>query len=490
MPLSLDKRLKDLENHLSKENPILIESVAGFRRLDQVAYRLGLLDREESYATRITWWPLVAILGTFSAGKSTFINSFLGEQLQSTGNQAVDDRFTVICFSGGSSSQVLPGVALDADPRFPFYQMSEELDRVAPGEGRRIDSYLQLKTTPSERMRGTILIDSPGFDADSQRSATLRLTDHIIGLSDLVLVLFDARHPEPGAMRDTLQHLVSETIHRQDASKFLYILNQIDTASREDNAEDVIAAWQRSIASSGLTAGRFFAIYDEGAARFEDEATEQRFRAKRDRDIGEIYRRIEQVGVERAYRTVSTLEQIATDIEMQVIPQLQRAHHRWAQLVHRWDLALLLLILVAAGSASIGAGYWDGLQFQAPWLESLLTNPILSGAVAGAFALLLLSVHYLTRSVVAKQIAKRLPSETQQGDLSRAFLKGTGLFASTLLPRPHGWGGGSRRRLGAIVDLADELMQRLNDRFTNPSGEAIQSSEGATEQATKEEPGR
>ncbi len=229
---TIKQRLKSLELHLKKENPVLLSAVHTYRQLDQVGRSLGLLNSEQSFATQISWWPMISVLGTFSAGKSTFINHYLGESLQSTGNQAVDDKFTVICFGGESGAQVLPGSALDADPRFPFYQISNELDKVAGGEGRRVDSYLQLKTLPSEKLRGRIVIDSPGFDADSQRNATLRLTDHIIDISDLVLVFFDARHPEPGAMRDTLSHLVGDTIHRPDATKFIYVLNQMDTTAR------------------------------------------------------------------------------------------------------------------------------------------------------------------------------------------------------------------------------------------------------------------
>ena len=86
-----------------------------------------------------------------------------------------------------------------------------------------MDAYLQLKTCPSQVVRGRIFIDSPGFDADEQRTAVLRLTDHIVTLSDLVLVFFDARHPEAGSMRDTLEHLVEKTIRRTDSSKFLYV---------------------------------------------------------------------------------------------------------------------------------------------------------------------------------------------------------------------------------------------------------------------------
>ena len=184
-------RLKQLEGHLEQENPILLNTVQSFRKLDRCGYAMGLLENDESYATQIPWWPLIAVLGTFSSGKSTFLNHYLDEQLQRTGNQAVDDRFTVICYSHEKAAHALPGIALDSDPRFPFYRMSEEIERVATGEGRRIDAYLQLKTCPSEQLRGKILIDSPGFDADAQRTSTLRITDHIIDLSDLVLVLFD-----------------------------------------------------------------------------------------------------------------------------------------------------------------------------------------------------------------------------------------------------------------------------------------------------------
>ena len=159
------KRLKSLETHLSQENPVLIRAIESFRTLDKVSHRLGLLPLDDSIAARISWWPMVAVLGTYSSGKSTFINHYLGKNLQLTGNQAVDDRFTVVCYSQEEESRVLPGLALDADPRFPFYHLSRSIEGLASGEGRRIDAYLQLKTCSSKEVRGKILIDSPGFDA-------------------------------------------------------------------------------------------------------------------------------------------------------------------------------------------------------------------------------------------------------------------------------------------------------------------------------------
>src|SRR5690606_34773625 len=406
-PASLKEHLDRLTVHLERENPDLLEVVRGFRNLDIVAYRLGLLDRDESYAMQVTWWPLISVLGTFSSGKSTFINRFLGRQLQATGSQAVDDKFTVICYGREGAPQVLPALALDSDPRFPFYNISREIDEVTRGEGSRLDSYLQLKTCDSEQVRGRIFIDSPGFDADAQRTETLRITNYIIDLSDLVLVFFDARHPEPGAMRDTLDYLVAGTLRRPDFNKFLHILNQIDNAAREDNPEEVFAAWQRALAQKGLTAGRFYRIYDpdssvpipdarmrerfekkrdqdlreiveridrlgdersyrvtglleQPAARMLDEIAPPVLEPKRDQDLREIVERINRLGVDRAYRVTGMLEQTAARIRDEIVPRVREANRDWKRRVLRTDLITIGLIAVTLLVLSAGLGWWDG----------------------------------------------------------------------------------------------------------------------------------
>ena len=63
--LPIKERLQSLTNHLKRENPLLLEVVKSFRKLDRIAYRLGLLDQEQSFATHVPWWPLIAVLGTF-----------------------------------------------------------------------------------------------------------------------------------------------------------------------------------------------------------------------------------------------------------------------------------------------------------------------------------------------------------------------------------------------------------------------------------------
>lgn len=470
-----ESRLRNLEKHLEQENPVLLQAVQSFRELDRVAYKMGLMERNQSFAMQIPWWPLISILGTFSAGKSTFINHYLGTKLQRSGNQAVDDRFTVICYSQEPTPHALPGVALDQDPRFPFYQISKDIDLVAEGEGDRIDAYLQLRTCPSEELRGKILIDSPGFDADAQRTSTLRITDHIIHLSDLVLVFFDARHPEPGAMQDTLEHLVGNTIHRPDSGKFLYILNQLDTTAREDNPEEVVAAWQRALGEKGLTAGRFYTIYNPDAAvPIENEALRQRFEGKRDADMAEIHGRMRQVEVERAYRIVGSLEKSARDIEERTVPFLGDALQRWRKRVLWGDgiaFGLILAAVLGFGLQDSGAG---GSQLSG-WIATLGSSTTL--AIIGAVSVLIIlsAVHFGIRALSARSLMSGLTREAEQanlrGDLPAAFRRSTQPWRSLFSKTPAGWGRGTRKRLHRIIENTDNYVQTLNDRFTNPSGE-------------------
>ncbi|SDY01149.1 Dynamin family protein [Allochromatium warmingii] len=472
---ALQQRLSELESHLEQENPVLLNAVQSFRALDRVAYRMGLMQPNQSFATQIPWWPLISILGTFSAGKSTFINYYLGQKLQRSGNQAVDDRFTVIVYSPADISHTLPGVALDSDPRFPFFRMSHAIDEVAGGEGSRIDTYLQLKTCNSERLRGKIIIDSPGFDADAQRTGVLRIADHMIDLSDLVLVLFDARHPEPGAMRDTLKHLVADTIKRPDAGKFLYILNQLDSAAGEDNPEDVVAAWLRAIGEAGLTAGRFYTIYcPEVAIHIADEHKRKRFEKKRDEDLNDIYRRMEQVEIERAYRIIAALRKSATDFSRDSVPLLQEAMRRWRRRTLTTDALLALSAITAFMILSLQAHQWQGFTYHAEWLELIKSLPWGLESFEGLLLTLALLVHFSVRQVAALSVIpwlrKQIQASNPPGQVIAAFKANTRFWRPVFLGRPFGWGRQTRQALDEVLQSCESAIQTLNERFTNPRG--------------------
>lgn len=470
------KHLANLEKHLAEEhpdNPVLTRAVHSFRKLDGVAQALGLLELNESYATYVTWWPMIAVLGTFSSGKSTFINSYLNLPLQRTGNQAVDDKFTVICYSRHDEVKTLPGVALDADPRFPFYQISQNIDEIAEAGPQRIDAYIQLKTCPSEKIRGKILIDSPGFDADSQRTSTLRITQHIIDLSDLVLVFFDARHPEPGAMKDTLEYLVASTINRPDANKFLYILNQIDVTAKEDNPEEVISAWQRSLAQGGLLAGRFYRIYDRNAATpIENPQIRERFEQKREEDLADITARMQQIEIERSYRIAAMLEQTASNIENQTVGKLEATIDQWRSQVFTLDGILIGLLAVLAG---VGLTVTESWHLAKECIAGLSNGGVLPIAAVVLLLGVIGYIHFAVRKTVARNILKQIPKEfghdhNAARQFSRAFSKGTAGYRPMLLTGPAGWSTTNRRILAEVKEEANDYIQMLNDQFTDPSG--------------------
>jgi len=279
-------------------------------------------------------------------------------------------------------------------------------------------------------------------------------------------------------MQDTLEHLVSNTMNRADAGKFLYILNQIDTAAREDNPEEVVAAWQRALGERGLTAGRFFTIYNPDAAvPIEDEARRQRFESKRDADLADIHGRIRQVEIERAYRIVGALEKTARDIKERQVPALVQCIDQWRRRVLIGDAVVLGLLLAALATLSIKLGWWEGLSFSPPWLETLASSSLAAYASAGGALVVLIVLHYLVRSAAArslKGLVTRLGRAVEaRGDLALAFHRNTRPWRSVFSSAPAGWGRLARRRLHKVLEEADTYVQVLNDKFTNPSGEEL-----------------
>ena len=135
----------------------------------------------------------------------------------------------------------------------------------------------------------------------------------------------------------------------------------VDATAREDNPEDVIASWQRALAQQGLTAGRFYRIYNPDAAiPIENDNLRQRFESKRDLDLGEIHARMRQVGVDRAYRVVAVLEQAAHDIEERIVPRLQELLHQWRRRVLWLDGTVFGLALLGLIVWTLWGGLWDG----------------------------------------------------------------------------------------------------------------------------------
>lgn len=276
-------------------------------------------------------------------------------------------------------------------------------------------------------------------------------------------------------MQDTLEHLVGRTIDRPDSSKFLFILNQIDNAAREDNPEEVFGAWQRALANKGLTAGRFYAIYDPDAAMpIEDPKLRQRFEAKRDQDMAAIIERIDQVEVERAYRIIGVLEHTAQTIQKRIIPRLRQARESWKRRILWLDGIVFSALTVGAVALAMGGDSWPGLSFSRPLVDAMTETTLGWTLFLGGIAAVLFSIHLALRQVAARTVVAGLERDASLGELHdwvvRAFRRNASAWRPLVGRDPVGLGRSVRRRLARVLNDADAYVQTLNNRFADPSG--------------------
>ncbi|MCK5364726.1 MAG: hypothetical protein KAR22_17240, partial [Gammaproteobacteria bacterium] len=124
--------------------------------------------------------------------------------------------------------------------------------------------------------------------------------------------------------------------------------------------------------------------------------------------------------------------------------------------------------------ASIWAGYWQGLEFSAPWATWLMQHPVLMWLCIAALAVAAGYVHFRLRRVAANGVAAAMRSLDYDGDildwLERAFEQNTRTWQPLFGVEPTGWSAATRKRLAQVLGEADSYVQTLNSRFTDPSG--------------------
>src|SRR5690606_7748624 len=104
------------------------------------------------------------------------------------------------------------------------------------------------------------------------------------------------------------------------------------------------------------------------------------------------------------------------NIREKLVPRLAAARREWRRRVLWHDGivfgSLLLLLLVL----SVALGWWRGLSFQPPWLDTVLQSPLL---LWGGLALLVLGawqLHRVLRRHAARKVERRLRADTTLGE--------------------------------------------------------------------------
>jgi hypothetical protein len=444
------KYLLNLEKHFSSDNPVLLKASKVFQELDQIEYDLGLIEMDETTAIKNSWWPIISLIGGNSTAKSRFVNNYLGSDNLFSGIQTASHKFTVLLHNNQSNPTTLPGTALDVDHRFPFYQISRKIEQQQAGEGERINSYLELKTLNSDRLKSKLFIDAPNISAAPSNPVMSMLSKHIIENSDLVLIFTD--------VFDSTSVLVDEIIEtikvHQDTNKFVYLIDRPATMLSTTTNSEIISSWQRKLAGLGLNTGQFVVLSNQEDSISSPSAA----------DFAAVDQRIANVGYDRTYRVLNSLEKNVREINNVIMPEVKKAIAQWKERSTFSSLIVLGFIATIAIFAEIETGI---LEF--------LIDPIIGPAVIAALLVIMIPLHMLFSKLQAKLVISQLNARQKElhlmEDLAGVFEKSL-TFSRMLLPvsEPVGWNKKTKLRLAQISDKTKELVQLLNDSFGTYDG--------------------
>ncbi|MDD2661858.1 MAG: hypothetical protein PHY54_19610 [Methylococcales bacterium] len=447
------KYLLNLEKHFASDNPVLLKASKVFQELDQIEYDLGLIEMDETTASKNSWWPIISLFGGNSTAKSRFVNNYLGADNLFSGIQTSNHKFTVLLHNNQSNPATLPGTALDVDHRFPFYQISRRIEQQQAGEGDRINSYLELKTLNSDRLKSKLFIDAPNVSAATPSPVTSLLTKHAVENSDLVLIftdVFDSTSP-------LVDELVESIIQHQDSNKFVYLIDRPATMLSSTTNNEIIASWQRKLAGLGLNTGQFVVLpSQEGGLTPQNPA-----------DFAAIDQRIANVGYDRTYRVLNSLEKNVREINDVVMPEIKKAIGQWKDRATFSSLIVLGFLATLAIFAEIQTGILE-----------LLIDPIIGPAIIVTLIVIMTPLHVLFSKFQAKLILSQLNDRQKElhlmENLAGVFEKNL-TFGRIMLPisEPVGWNKKTKLRLTQISNKTKELVQLLNDNFSTYDGQSL-----------------
>ncbi|MDC9728795.1 MAG: hypothetical protein PSN04_05615 [Methyloprofundus sp.] len=447
---SVHSSLHQIEQQLADKNPALLQAFRLYHELDQVAYEMNLIGMDDSLANKTSWSPIISVLGEPSSGKNEFINQYLAGPTPLANSDQIGAQFSVLSYRNSETSMTLPGTAVDGDPRFPFFHISDRLEQMDKGEGRNINIYLDLKTSNSQKLKDKTIITAPGFSFHDHQEGVDLLRNHVSNLSDLVFIFFDANKFTIDDFKVTLPPFLKHAANSHNPSKFIYII----TENNELASEETIANWKHQLTKLGLQAGQFISLSSSTSPQ---EALEQK---------------LSNIDIESAYRILSNLEEHITDFEDVIVHEVTKGLVRWKERTH-FTLTLLLSFIaltLVAGEIQFG-------------LVAILLDPFI--ASTGLFLLLtaLVPFHLSSSKFHAKFIMKDLEKRQHELGLTEnlpALFTQNMTFWRIMLPTttPVAWTKEVQETLGMILTRAKGLVQSLNNSFnSSQSTSSISSSE-------------
>lgn len=451
---TVSKYLSNLEKYFAGDSPVLQKTAKVFHELDQLEFDLGLLEADETTAAKSSWWPIVSLIGGNANSKSKFMNNYFGSDLQLTGLQSSHNKFSVLLHNNQTSPATLPGTALDVDHRFPFFQISHKLEQVQPGEGARVNAYLELKTLPSERLKGKLFIETPSISSAPANAVTSYLMAYALEHSDTAFIFVDAfETPSP-----LLNELIEQIQLHQDSNKLVYLIDA-PTALNSARSGEIISTWQRRLADLGISSGQFMLLPSQDTSFIPQPGKV---------DFSAFDQRLANVGYDRTYRVLQTLENNIAEIENVVFPEVNKAIATWKERVNMSSLLVLSMFIVLALFAEINTGI----------VLATLVDPILGPITLLTLIVLMTPLHLIFSRLHGKMIAKQLQKRQKElnllENLSGLFEKNL-TFSRMLLPSSESalWNKKTKNRIAQLNTKAKDLVQSLNDTFSTYNAQLL-----------------
>lgn len=187
----------------------------------------------------------LAIVGEFNAGKSTFINAFMGADVAPTGvlpttatlhhlRYAPDPLAKIFFFQPGD-----PAAPKHEDRILPVSELRATLKSLDSGEVRRVEILLPLTSLTQVE-----ILDTPGFNAPDPRHAAA--AREAFEEADFAVWLLDASQP----MKKSEESVLAEA--RAHDLPVQILLNKADRL-KPDDLEKVMTMVRESLANAGLS---------------------------------------------------------------------------------------------------------------------------------------------------------------------------------------------------------------------------------------------
>ncbi|QWF71246.1 hypothetical protein KEF85_01760 [Methylomonas paludis] len=430
---TVSKHLINLEKQFAATDPVLQKAAKVFQELDQLEQELGLLDNDETTARKTSWWPIISTLGGYSPAKSEFLNRYLGVDLHTARH-----KFTVLQYTPQTNTVTLPGTALDADHRLPFYQIGRDIELIASGEGNRLNTYLELVTVNSAPIKNKLVIDTPVLNRSTENQVTSLLRQHVLDISDLVLVFTDLFEADNELVSD----VVSSIVAQQDSNKFVFVIDHSEITLEAHKSLEIAAAWQRRLTEFGIHTGQFIVLsYGSSPAA--------------------IDQRVNNLNNDRSYRILGTLEKSIRNIDDVIFQEVEEALVLWKERSNAVMLVIMGFIIMLVLFAEVAGGVLD-----------LLFDPIIGPVVILVSIVILTPLHLIVSRFNAKLVINQLIKRQKQLNLSEDL---AGLFAKSLsfwrillpITTPVGKNKKNRKRINALIEQTKDLIQALNDQFSH-----------------------